>query len=97
VRGGWRGGNRKTAIGEERYIAQELSPLKKEAFPIVGIGSSAGGFEALISLFSCASQRSMTPEPKILATLGAIYPGMIAEDLRFPLTKFRYLRSIELF
>ena len=39
-------------LQEEKDVIKELSPQKQEAFPIVGIGSSAGGIEALISFFS---------------------------------------------
>ena len=40
------------SLQEEKDIVKELSPEKKESFPIVGIGSSAGGIEALIGFFS---------------------------------------------
>ncbi len=32
---------------EEKRVAEEISPKMKDGFPIVGIGSSAGGLEAL--------------------------------------------------
>ncbi len=36
---------------EEKKVAEQISPKKKAGFPIVGIGSSAGGLDALREFF----------------------------------------------
>jgi two-component system, chemotaxis family, CheB/CheR fusion protein len=41
-----------TVLEQEQAIIQEMSPFQKGSFPIVGLGSSAGGLQALIKFFT---------------------------------------------
>jgi two-component system CheB/CheR fusion protein len=88
----------KDNLKEEKDIAKEIEPGNPSAFPIVGIGASAGGLEALYQLFSAMPHKTgmafiiiQHSSPDIPTLL----PGLLQKYTRMQITVARDGTDIE--